>query len=203
MNQEVCLLWLELLLMGIDSFCVLRQSFCRKFQIVCEVWTPATPAFRMYAPGSARSRSSFKPRPRRRLRSDQSRPELTEDEVSIHFLSTSFNFIQLLLTSVNFSHPFSWFLMVPCHFPSFLDFPHCHSPRMSFSPANYIMGLTCQVHLVYRSSYLDFDEATRYHPHHVCFSYVFSYFLFALIFHICRTPPLPLLRILLIFETKV
>ena len=32
----------------IDSFRVLRQSFCGKFQIVCGVWTPATPAFRMY-----------------------------------------------------------------------------------------------------------------------------------------------------------
>ena len=31
-----------------DSFCVLRQSFCGKFQIVCGVWTPETPAFRMY-----------------------------------------------------------------------------------------------------------------------------------------------------------
>ena len=32
----------------IDIFRVLRQSFCGKFQIVCGVWTPATPAFRMY-----------------------------------------------------------------------------------------------------------------------------------------------------------
>ena len=33
----------------IYSFYVLRQSFCGKFQIVCGVWTPVTPAFRMYA----------------------------------------------------------------------------------------------------------------------------------------------------------
>ena len=32
----------------IDSFRVLRQSFCGKFLLVCRVWTPETPAFRMY-----------------------------------------------------------------------------------------------------------------------------------------------------------
>ena len=32
----------------IDSFRVLRQSFCGKFQIVCGFWKPAKPAFRMY-----------------------------------------------------------------------------------------------------------------------------------------------------------
>ena len=32
----------------IDIFRVLRQFFCRKFQIVCGFWNPANPAFRMY-----------------------------------------------------------------------------------------------------------------------------------------------------------
>ena len=32
----------------IDSFRVLRQSFCGKFQIVCGFWNPANPTFRMY-----------------------------------------------------------------------------------------------------------------------------------------------------------
>ena len=31
----------------IASFCVPRQSFLRKMQIVCGVWTPSTPIFRM------------------------------------------------------------------------------------------------------------------------------------------------------------
>ena len=39
----------------IDSFRVLRQSFCGTFQIVCGFWKPAKPAFRMYA----NSRSVF------------------------------------------------------------------------------------------------------------------------------------------------
>ena len=32
----------------IDIFCILRKSFCGKFQIVCGFYNPANPAFRMY-----------------------------------------------------------------------------------------------------------------------------------------------------------
>ena len=34
---------------NLDSFCVLSQSFCGKFKIICGVRTPGSPTFRMYA----------------------------------------------------------------------------------------------------------------------------------------------------------
>ena len=34
---------------SIDSFRVLKHSFCGKLKIVCGFWKPAKPAFRVYA----------------------------------------------------------------------------------------------------------------------------------------------------------
>ena len=31
---------------NLDSFCILSQSFCGKFKIICGVWTPGSPTFR-------------------------------------------------------------------------------------------------------------------------------------------------------------